>query len=211
VNLVVDKGARNSYNIIMKTLVEKAKRFAHEAHDSIGQKRKYSGEPYWVHTDEVASIVAEVAVSPFDNNEAIIAAAHLHDVLEDVFPLNVKYNHNLIRDLFGFEVLDMVIDLTDAYTKEAYPNLNRAERKKRERERIANTSPASKTVKLADLISNTASIARDDKDFARVYLREKMALLPYLADGSPVLLQRASMQALGAMTELGLTIDTITR
>jgi (p)ppGpp synthase/HD superfamily hydrolase len=155
--------------------------------------------------------VAEVATSLYDNNEEIIAAAHLHDVIEDVWPLLPKYNLSLIRENFGIKVEQYVIELTDCYTKELHPHLNRKQRKEFERQRIAITSPQAKTIKLADLISNTKSIVAHDKDFARTYLREKMSLLPYLSDGSPVLLQRASMQVLAAMTELGLTIDTITR
>ena len=74
-------------------LIEKAKQFAHEAHDSIGQKRKYSGEPYWVHTDAVAEKVAAIG-----GTEVMVAAAHLHDVLEDVTPLDKtgRFNYDTI-------------------------------------------------------------------------------------------------------------------
>ena len=188
------------------TKIEMAKQFAHEAHDSIGQKRKYTFEPYWVHTDEVAATVATVT-----SDEDVIAAAHLHDVLEDVFPLDASFGPTKIRELFGERVLAMVVELTDVYTKENYPKLNRKDRKALERERVNSVSPEAKTVKLADLISNTASIVSQDKDFARVYLREKLALLPFLADGDPNLLQRASMQTVQAMNQLGMQITTIGR
>ena len=36
-----------------------ARAFARAAHDSIGHKRKYTGDPYWTHTERVAAIVAE--------------------------------------------------------------------------------------------------------------------------------------------------------
>jgi (p)ppGpp synthase/HD superfamily hydrolase len=42
------------------------------------QKRKYTGEPYFNHCDSVARIVAE-----YMNDMGMIAAAALHDVLED--------------------------------------------------------------------------------------------------------------------------------
>ena len=58
-----------------------AKEFAHAAHDSIKQVRKYTGEPYWNHTDAVAEVVASVG-----GTEDMVMAAHLHDVLEDVTP-----------------------------------------------------------------------------------------------------------------------------
>jgi len=189
------------------TLREKAKQFAHEAHDSIGQKRKYNDEPYWVHTDAVAETVASVLPS----DEEAIAAAHLHDVVEDVFPLNKEYSIFRITREFGERVAQLVTELTDVYTKEAWPKLNRATRKSLERERVAKISVTGKTIKLADFLDNTASIVKDDKDFAQVYLKEKLALLPYLSDGNPQLLQRVSMQTIAACAECGIEIPVISK
>ena len=163
-------------------MIEAAQRFAHDAHDSIGQRRKYSGQPYWVHTDEVARIVASVTTDAH-----IISAAHLHDVLEDVTPSNGKFGASHIHDIFGSRVSDMVIDLTDVFVKENYPHLNRATRKELERTRMGKISNDSKTVKLADLISNSKDITGSDKDFSRVYLREKALLLPFLVGGDKTL------------------------
>ena len=180
-------------------IVEQAQQIAHEAHDSIGQKRKYSGEPYWVHTDEVALIVADVS---FDEN--MLAAAHLHDVLEDVFPLKPNYGPALIVDRFGFDVFDLVVELTDVFTKENAPQANRKQRKLWERQRMGRTSHEAKTIKLADLISNTRSIVANDRDFANLYIREKLDLLPYLVGGNPILLEIAKKQAEDSAKELGL-------
>lgn len=192
--------------VVCMNKIELAQKFAHDAHDSIGQKRKYTGEPYWVHTDEVARIVSETP----GHTEDMICAAHLHDVLEDVAPNDQTgmYGYLNIKSLFGEDVAKFVVELTDVYTKEGYGDLNRKQRKELERERIGKTSPEAKTIKLADLISNTKSIVEHDPDFAQTYLKEKIALLPYLADGSPHLLQLASAQAIAARTRLG--IDTST-
>lgn len=184
-----------------------AQQLAHEAHDSINQKRKYSGLPYWVHTDEVAFVVASTPGA----TENMVVAAHLHDVLEDVFPLKPQYHAGLIRHLFGDEVLLFVMGLTDVYTKEAYPKLNRAARHAKENERLGKVCPYVKTIKLADLICNTRDIVSQDPDFGRVYLREKLALLPYLADGSPVLLQRASEQVIEGFKILGMDFPTLSK
>lgn len=189
------------------TRIQQAQQLAHEAHDSINQKRKYSGQPYWVHTDEVASVVASTP----GTTENMGCAAHLHDVLEDVFPLNPKYHAGLIRDMFGDDVLLFVMGLTDVYTKVAYPKLNRAARHAKENERLGKVCPYVKTIKLADLICNTRDIVSQDPDFGRVYLREKLALLPYLADGSPVLLQQASQQVIEGFKTLGMDLPTISR
>jgi guanosine-3',5'-bis(diphosphate) 3'-pyrophosphohydrolase len=59
--------------------VERARIFAMAAHSAVGQTRKYTGEPYWTHTQAVADRVAQLA----DATEEQIAAAHLHDTLED--------------------------------------------------------------------------------------------------------------------------------
>jgi guanosine-3',5'-bis(diphosphate) 3'-pyrophosphohydrolase len=184
-------------------LIERAKQGSHEAHDSIKQVRKYSGEPYWTHTDKVAAIVATVT-----SDEEVIAAAHLHDVLEDVAPTKPEYDRNWIQRWFGSRVLALVLDLTDVYTREAFPDKNRAERKQLERERIGAIPAEAKTIKLADLLDNTASIAEHDKDFAQVYLREKLELLPYLSDGNAELLQRCSIQTIAACAACGVEIAT---
>lgn len=192
--------------------IEHAQAFAHKAHDSIKQVRKYTGEPYWVHTDDVANIVENLPFSPVDSigeREDMVCAAHLHDVIEDVMPINPYFDLYLISHHFGEHVAKLVNDLTDVYTKEAWPDLNRKQRKIHERERLGKTSPLAKTIKLADLISNTKSIIENDKDFANLYLREKFALLPYLSEGNPILLQRASIQCVNEMQQLGLTIPMV--
>lgn len=170
-------------------MIEKAKDFAHRAHDAINQRRKYSGEPYWVHTDEVAGIVATVT-----SDVDMIVAAHLHDVLEDVFPLLNGWNYSLIEANFGSRAAGFVLDLTDIYTKKDFPNLNRKARHALENERLAKESKEVHTIKIADLISNTKDIVAADTGFARVYLREKAALMPMLANGDAVLWARAHSQ-----------------
>jgi (p)ppGpp synthase/HD superfamily hydrolase len=165
-------------------LIEKAKQFAHDAHDFIGQKRKYSGENYWVHTDEVAAIVATVT-----ENEFVIAAAHLHDTVEDV-----NQNRFTIVDIsktFGLEVASLVRELTDVYTREAYPGLNRAMRKDLEARRLGTISAEAQTIKVADIISNSKDILAQDEKFAKVYLKEKEVVLSYLTKANPILLERA--------------------
>lgn len=168
-------------------LIEKARGFAHAAHDSIEQKRKYSGLPYWVHTDEVAEIVATVTDDP-----EVIAAAHLHDVLEDVN--RPPYDLSTIIDLFGIRVGGIVLDLTDEYTKENYPALNRARRKQGEARRLADVSYDAQTIKYADFVSNSEDIIHNDPNFAKTYLQEKRAILAIMDKGHPALFGRASAQ-----------------
>lgn len=189
-----------------------AQMFVHKAHNSINQKRKYSGEPYWVHTDEVADTVASVT-----NDEDTIVGAHGHDLKEDVFPELLKQLRIEEHDVLFAEYMTIfygradlfVNELTDVYTREAFSNKNRAERKRLERERIGKISIEAKTIKLADLISNTKSIVTEDAGFAKTYLKEKFALLGELSNGNPILLQRATAQTLESFQKLGLTIPFI--
>jgi (p)ppGpp synthase/HD superfamily hydrolase len=168
-------------------LVYKAQAFAHAAHDSTKQVRKYSGLPYWVHTDEVAEIVSSVT-----NDPEIIAAAHLHDVLEDV---NIPpYTAEDILNQFGRRVLSFVEDLTDVYVKENYPDFNRSQRKELESIRLSKIRPDSQTIKYCDFLSNTADIISNDPGFAKVYLREKQAILRIMNKGNQELYQRAFAQ-----------------
>ena len=157
-------------------LIEKAIKFAKEKHKD--QKRKYSGEPYFVHLEEVANIVKSIGGS-----EQMIAAAYLHDVVEDQ-PVTIPE----IIEEFGYLVGWLVEELTDA------SNASDGNRKARKDKDLAHTARASedgKTIKLADLISNTSSIVERDPDFARVYLREKERLLEVLTEGNETLFIRA--------------------
>lgn len=148
--------------------------FAHAAHAAVGQLRKYTLDPYIVHPMAVSGLVAKV-----DGTLEMVMAAVLHDVVEDT-----KVTATDIRNLFGDEVGDMVSALTDVYTKEAVPHLNRAARKEAEAKRYANLSYAVKTIKLADMIDNTKSISEFDPGFFKTYAVEKRRLLESLVGGN---------------------------
>jgi (p)ppGpp synthase/HD superfamily hydrolase len=148
---------------------QKARNFAVEAHASIDQVRKYTGEPYHVHVHAVAELVETKT-----KDEEILAAACLHDVLEDVEPSMPQYGRETIRKEFGERVLSLVIELTDIYTKENYPDLNRKKRKQLEAERLAQVSDDAKLIKRADLFDNNKTIA--GSSFNKVWLEEKAVL-----------------------------------
>jgi len=168
-------------------IVEKAKEWAHAAHDSIGQKRKYGGENYWVHTDRVADALKEVGES-----EEVQAAGHLHDVLEDVADKNVKFNESVMLIDFGSVITELVKEVTNVYTKENYPNLNRAKRKHLEHERLAKISKEAKSIKLADIADNVNGVVDNDVGFGKVFVSEKAQLLVYLREGNESLYKKAT-------------------
>lgn len=144
---------------------------AREAHE--GQTRKYTGEPYINHPIRVAQMVRKRM-----GTDAQIAAAILHDTLEDT-----DLSPGSIRQWGGDEVLDLVVELTDVFTAESHPYLNRPDRKALECRRLATISPNAKMIKLCDLIDNTNDIVTNDPKFAIVYLREKADALEAMGFG----------------------------
>ena len=160
----------------MSDLVQKAKAFATLAHE--GQVRKYTGVPYIVHPIEVMEIVRTVK-----HDDTMLAAALLHDVVEDT-----DCTLDDIHAEFGENVASLVASLTDVSKPE---DGNRKTRKAKDRANIGAGSPAAQTVKLADLISNSLDIAKNDPGFAKIYMAESLQLLGVLISGDKTLFVRA--------------------
>ncbi len=160
---------------MIETDIDRAIAFAATAH--AGQRRKYSSEPYITHTIEVANIVRAAGGSI-----EMQCAAVLHDTIEDC-----DVTASDIAKEFGVGVAMMVAALTDSEIG------NRATRKRLSCERLVAVSGDVQTIKLADLISNTASITQHDPDFARVYLKEKVALLKAIQKDDKGLWARAAL------------------
>ena len=168
--------------------LDKALAFAALAH--AGQQRRYTSDAYIVHPEAVAGIVASVNHTP-----EMLAAAYLHDVVEDTA---VKIE--TVREFFGSEVADLVWWLSD-------PELdgNRTIRKAFIRTRWMRAPRAAKTIKMADIIHNSASIFEHDPRFAPVYAEEAWQLLDAIRDGSQVLLAQARHQIREFRASLALT------
>lgn len=160
------------------SLIERAALFSRAAHQAIDQRRKYTGEPYHKHPEAVAWIVAKNG-----GTDAMVAAAYLHDVVEDT-----AITLDMIRDEFGNVVAELVDWLSDMQTA---ADGNRATRKRREREKLAAAPAMAQTIKLADLIDNTSTIVEHDPDFATVYLAEKRDLLCVMENGDQKLWRKA--------------------
>lgn len=152
-----------------------AELFADCAHTEIGQKRKYTNEPYIVHPRNVAYLVKCIGGS-----DEMISAAFLHDVLEDVAPKNPFFGEEKILQRFGENILELVKWLTDVSKEQG----NREARKKIDRDHIAMAPSEAQTIKLADLIDNSLTICEYDPNFAKVYLKEKRLLLEVLIKGN---------------------------
>jgi len=178
-------------------LAARARIYAIEAHSRINHRRKYSFEPYDVHLKDVAEIVSAVT-----DDEEIIAAAWLHDVVEDTPATFVN-----LEQEFGPSVAQLVSEVTDVSSP---ANGNRATRKALDRAHLAKASWRGKTVKLADLTDNCRDICSHDPEFAKVYLTEMSGLLEVLSDGHPVLFTKAMELMHKSAEALSLPLEVIT-
>lgn len=144
-----------------------------------GIKRKYTGENYMVHPEEVANIVSSVT-----DDETIIAAALLHDTVEDT-PVTLD---DILREFNNPRLVSLVNDVTDVSRPE---DGNRKYRKRLDCIHLSLASPDAMTVKLADIISNSRSIYEFDAKFALVYMNEIDQILNVIGDGDPSLMSIA--------------------
>lgn len=122
------------------TLIERATALAMRAHT--GQMRKEAPMPYIVHPIAVGLILARHGFS-----DAVIAAALVHDVIED---MNVT-EEELRREL-GDKVADLVAPVTHDNT------LSWEEKKKAYVETVRNARNEVKAISLADKIANAHSL-----------------------------------------------------
>jgi (p)ppGpp synthase/HD superfamily hydrolase len=152
--------------------IEKAQRWAQEGHK--GVNRKHSDLPYIVHPEAVAQIIAEITDDP-----DVIAAAWLHDVIEDTEKTveNVSVN-------FNDHIAQMVYQVSKVSRKGGG---NRKVRVAADRVHYAQGSKWAKAIKIADMIHNMPTMIRDNPDFAPKYVKEKEDLLDVIQDGSPLL------------------------
>lgn len=137
-------GQRRPLDCVGVTLmIRKAAGFAAKAH--AGALRKGSGIPYIYHPMEVALIVAQMTDDP-----EVIAAAYLHDVLEDTQVTAAELERE-----FGSRILALVSAETEDKSRTW---------KERKEDTIRHLDTASYEVKLltlGDKLSNMRATARD--------------------------------------------------
>lgn len=191
------------------TLLDAALQIAAQAH--AGQRRKYTGEPYLSHCIEVVNILIKHGVQ--DDSDVLMAAAALHDVLEDCAGWATYDRIILCQQLCdrakyhadNWANVAIVWRLVGELTEPAHEG-NRATRKALEAQRLSQISPEAQTIKYADLISNTTSIVQHDTGFAKVYLQEKWNILGVMTAGDQGLLREARFVCCRAADEIGLVL-----
>lgn len=171
----------------MEDILQKVTEFARQAHGD--QRRKFVDEPYINHPIRVMEICRQ-----YNSNIEVLAAALLHDVLEDT-AVTAGEIKNFLLPLLDEEktlhTVKLVEELTDIYIKESYPGWNRRKRKDMEAERLSNTSSATQTIKYADIIHNSIDIKNSKADFARIFLSGCSSLLKVIPNGDNRLYKKA--------------------
>jgi len=155
-------------------LVNKAVKFASKAH--AGVVRRWSGEPYVEHPKRVAAMLAALGFGP-----EVVAAAVLHDVVEDT-PVGAE----ALKFVFGAKVAALVVEVSKPKNLPG----NRAARRAAYRAHLAGASYEGASIKLADMIDNSANVAEHDPKFAAVYLPELAEAAKVLEHGHPELKAR---------------------
>lgn len=137
---------------IDSTLLDKAIIFAVKAHANT--ERRGKGFPYIVHPMEAVEIV-----STMTTDQELLAAAALHDVVEDT---DVTVDE--IRKEFGDRIAKLVDAESDKFEAGKTEEESWHERKQAAIDRLAAASHDAKIVALGDKLSNMRAIYRDYQD-----------------------------------------------
>jgi (p)ppGpp synthase/HD superfamily hydrolase len=158
-------------------LVSQAACFAAERHS--GQTRK--GNRAAAYLNHLAEVAALVASQTNGSDAALVAAAWLHDTIEDT-----ATNHEDLVRRFGEDVAALVMEATDD------KSLPKEERKNLQEIHAASRSPRAKILKIADKLSNVREILTDppaDWDVVRRrdYIEWAVRVVAGLRGGAPLL------------------------
>lgn len=129
--------------------VDKAIRFAVDAHANT--ERRGKGFPYVIHVLEAMEIVASIS-----NDPELLAAAALHDTVEDT-----SVTIDQIRRNFGDRVAAIVESESDTLEASVPEEDSWIKRKQIAIDRLAAAPLDSKIVAMGDKLSNMRAIARD--------------------------------------------------
>lgn len=153
-----------------------------------GQIIRRTDQPYFNHLETVAELAGSAVEMGYE-------IGLCHDLLEDTDTTETELFNALLS--FGYTnaqsnlISGCVAELTDVFTAIAYPDLDKAERKKRESARLATISATAQTVKYGDLIDNINWVLIHDQKHAKKYLKKKQLLLRNLNRGDDGLRQQA--------------------
>lgn len=138
-----------------RQIIDKASAFAAKAH--AGQTRR-GGEPYYNHVHRVADLVGELT-----KDEDIIAAAYLHDTMEDC---GITAEELAIK--FGESITSLVQELTN--NESLLKELGKEEYMVR---KLSTLTPKALLIKLCDTLNNMSETNRPAQagTYARIQQR----------------------------------------
>ena len=152
-------------------LILKAAAFARRAHAD--QRRKYNDRPYIQHPARVAG---RMAAHP-DATEVMVAAAFLHDVVEDT-----PHTLDEIVAEFGPDVARLVAELTSPSKGLKAP---RHERKQLDRDHLAKVSREAKNHQAVGPHRQPPGNHRSTRRFRKKYCEESRLLAGVIGDADP--------------------------
>ena len=130
-------------------LLDRAILFAVRAHS--GTERRGKGFPYIVHPMEAVAIVSTMTA-----DQELLAAAALHDTVEDT-DVTVEQ----LQEAFGERIAALVADESDTFEAGVSEEESWHSRKQAAIDRLSRASHDAKMVALGDKLSNMRAIARD--------------------------------------------------
>lgn len=126
--------------VIENPFLQYAYDFAKRKHDDTGAIRKGSGQPYFVHPEMVADVVAA-----YDGTNTEIEAALLHDTLEDTDTTAEE-----LEAVYGPDVAQIVEEVTNFR-----PEVERLGKEEYINQELLMLSPSALLVKAADCLVNS--------------------------------------------------------
>jgi GTP pyrophosphokinase len=135
--------------------------FAKKAHK--GQKRKFSGAPYFIHPESVANLVKK-----YTKDDTLVAAAYLHDIIEDT-----DSTYEDLEYSFGKAVADLVQELTSLDKEEIIKQGGKA---KYLTQKMNKMSKDALTIKLCDRLDNVSDEHASESFKERYYAETKYIL-----------------------------------
>lgn len=152
-------------------IVEKAEKFAKEKHN--GEIRRFSGEPYFNHVKRVSENIKKYKKS--HRSEELVAAAFLHDTLEDT---NTDYKE--LKENFGELIASLVKELSNNEEE-----IEHSSKKSYLAEKMADPEQMSSwglCLKLSDRLDNISDLDKTNPEFRKRYIDETLYIIKTLEE-----------------------------
>ncbi|NNE45150.1 MAG: HD domain-containing protein [Rhodothermales bacterium] len=162
-------------------LVEQAIELSAQWHDRTYRKSRWRDEPFEVPDDEylkvpVVSHVTSVAmiVQRAGWDDETVAAAFLHDVIEDENRWEARFRYENLSDLMGASVAELVREVSEEKLDASGRNRPWRDRKIGYIERLRNASDGAVAISVADKLHNLWTINKSLKNGVDVFSRGRM-------------------------------------